>query len=1088
MDNRIQINKMSLEGFGPYYDKVTVAFNNNSNSYIANNEMGKSSLVNGILAVIFGLNRGQGEFSTMRFKNWQGPRKFEGEIQVEKNGDTYKIWRNFETHEIAVHVLKNNIWKEIVTGNHNPGARKANPVYEEKISELFNINSRELFMNTFCICQPIPEGKNLDNAVQELLSGGGADFQRVGEALLKELKEITRFTADRGVTTKNQTLDRDLEKLNKEIDDIKTKINVASTSLDSLDELQTKLAELENKIKNIQGKVKGKQDTLNAWTEWKRLREIYKNVRRDKVRIANGLFEAKRLQSELSSLENELKKDYPEFLYISDEQKNTINDLSNLCHKIGSFNKDKKVILENTLLWEKELSGLTSSLEDYPWLKFSEEPTAKTEIMKNIYKGLTIGWDTFRNKVDILKETDEKLDKDYKAFNTATEEQLERAKKYNQTILEQEVSINKLKGELELYLDKKRELDKKLEDFSIKYADIEKLGHLGKEKIEEKLFYLQREKEIHNKLVHGKVKGKSNLVPFIISIVLAVATSLMIGLDNPAISITAALFAALIGYFVTNFILNKSIGAEKNDVLSELAQCKAKLSEINGQLGSYSEENESSLGRLLELFRQRDDEIQRIEDLKAKIKEQQILDDIELQLKKSEEQYNSLKMLIAPIKEEFCDVELGYSQWLRLKEKADILRDEITEFAKLNYGSNPQESFMSNPKGHMVKGEIRDFALFIEAVTDIKISTIEELCNSDIINNRMWQQIANSAIEYKEIKDKIKSLKTKISHEQTRYDNILDQQLELSKKRDILYESVKEILEANNDLDEVKDRMSKAERIKGDAKGKAAELNVTLKQNGVVTLEDLDIKGIDTDAQLHSAFNDWKKHIEKFPALPAMDEEDDERINNLPKKIEGEINELTQDLSSLEDLRNNRRDELSRILGLSPTNIAMAELELKDKIKGKEQLELMADGITTAYKELTGAVEDYQLSFRNYLQDIVTEYYIEITNKKDRRVIINSNFEVTLEENEKPYDITSLSKGAQDQLYLSLRVAIGDLLAENIKLPFIFDDPFVNSDEERLSNIKTILSKLSQERQVIILSHREDFVDWGTPIQLTNAT
>ncbi|MGB4515861.1 MAG: hypothetical protein WBI64_08320, partial [Bacillota bacterium] len=84
-------------------------------------------------------------------------------------------------------------------------------------------------------------------------------------------------------------------------------------------------------------------------------------------------------------------------------------------------------------------------------------------------------------------------------------------------------------------------------------------------------------------------------------------------------------------------------------------------------------------------------------------------------------------------------------------------------------------------------------------------------------------------------------------------------------------------------------------------------------------------------------------------------------------------------------------------------------------------------------------------------------------------------------------DIAQLSKGAQDQLYIALRLAISDLLSSDINLPLIFDDPFVTSDSERLDKIGAALSHLGRERQIIVLSHNEDLRNWGVPVVLEHS-
>ncbi|NLG69521.1 MAG: hypothetical protein GX496_08180 [Firmicutes bacterium] len=82
-----------------------------------------------------------------------------------------------------------------------------------------------------------------------------------------------------------------------------------------------------------------------------------------------------------------------------------------------------------------------------------------------------------------------------------------------------------------------------------------------------------------------------------------------------------------------------------------------------------------------------------------------------------------------------------------------------------------------------------------------------------------------------------------------------------------------------------------------------------------------------------------------------------------------------------------------------------------------------------------------------------------------------------------------LSKGAQDQLYLSLRLAIADLMASDLRLPFIFDDPFLNCDDERLRRIRETLDAIAAGgRQVLLFSHRPDFTTWGEAATCTGAS
>jgi uncharacterized protein YhaN len=55
-----------------------------------------------------------------------------------------------------------------------------------------------------------------------------------------------------------------------------------------------------------------------------------------------------------------------------------------------------------------------------------------------------------------------------------------------------------------------------------------------------------------------------------------------------------------------------------------------------------------------------------------------------------------------------------------------------------------------------------------------------------------------------------------------------------------------------------------------------------------------------------------------------------------------------------------------------------------------------------------------------------------------------------------------LSGGAYDQLYLSIRLALGDRMLKGGKAFFIMDDPFIKSDKKRLQAQMNILKRISQ--------------------------
>lgn len=68
-----------------------------------------------------------------------------------------------------------------------------------------------------------------------------------------------------------------------------------------------------------------------------------------------------------------------------------------------------------------------------------------------------------------------------------------------------------------------------------------------------------------------------------------------------------------------------------------------------------------------------------------------------------------------------------------------------------------------------------------------------------------------------------------------------------------------------------------------------------------------------------------------------------------------------------------------------------------------------------------------------------------------------------------------LSKGTYQQLYLSLRVALMDLIDDEVsKLPIFFDEVLAHWDDERAENLMELLKVVSKERQVFMFTCKKD--------------
>ncbi|MCO6414625.1 AAA family ATPase [Siccirubricoccus sp. KC 17139] len=71
-----------------------------------------------------------------------------------------------------------------------------------------------------------------------------------------------------------------------------------------------------------------------------------------------------------------------------------------------------------------------------------------------------------------------------------------------------------------------------------------------------------------------------------------------------------------------------------------------------------------------------------------------------------------------------------------------------------------------------------------------------------------------------------------------------------------------------------------------------------------------------------------------------------------------------------------------------------------------------------------------------------------------------------------PCDVEGMSEGTRDQLFLSLRLAaVERRVATEGPMPFLADDLFVTTDEERLERGLSVLAELGERTQVVLFTH-----------------
>ena len=137
------------------------------------------------------------------------------------------------------------------------------------------------------------------------------------------------------------------------------------------------------------------------------------------------------------------------------------------------------------------------------------------------------------------------------------------------------------------------------------------------------------------------------------------------------------------------------------------------------------------------------------------------------------------------------------------------------------------------------------------------------------------------------------------------------------------------------------------------------------------------------------------------------------------------------------------------------------------------QLQEEYDALRLAMDTLTGANTVLQNRFSPQLSRRTAEIFHELTEGRYTAAALDRSFHLTARPAGDPIDrdIQLLSAGAADQLYLSARLAICELVLPLEKsIPIILDDALTNFDNERCAAALRWLKQAAAHRQILLFT------------------
>lgn len=191
-------------------------------------------------------------------------------------------------------------------------------------------------------------------------------------------------------------------------------------------------------------------------------------------------------------------------------------------------------------------------------------------------------------------------------------------------------------------------------------------------------------------------------------------------------------------------------------------------------------------------------------------------------------------------------------------------------------------------------------------------------------------------------------------------------------------------------------------------------------------------------------------------------------------KLNGEIEKQNESLQEVQSAAAQKQVQLEQLADSTTVfeakqNLANAQTQLR-----KASQEYLANLLAAKWIDRTLDIASNErfpkmlVSAREYLKILTGGRYVDLT--------LGKKLSVTRFDGKKR-EVKYLSRGTAEQLYFALKLAFIEQIKDQINLPILIDDSFVNFDDQRVDYIEELLNKISANNQVLIFTAQKGLVE-----------
>jgi len=306
----MRIERLVVGAFGLFNRGISLDFG--SAPFIVvrgDNESGKSTLMEAIVATIFGFANARDEDAR---RPWAEHDLYSCAVALRMDDSSLlEIGRNFQTQDVRVREARGDEITTIFSGKASPRSRLSEAKhYADLLHERLNLAEASLFDSSVFVRQE-QLATELGEGIRRVVSGsGGTDYERSLNALQERFFLLTK---NNPWSSRDKQNPRQIETLESQRNDIKQKLDDQRDAEQRLDELIGQRRQCEESIGTLKREIDETKQALDGVARLNQLKEERSRLSETEVSLRREIENVQNTKERIVNIERELNEKYPDF-------------------------------------------------------------------------------------------------------------------------------------------------------------------------------------------------------------------------------------------------------------------------------------------------------------------------------------------------------------------------------------------------------------------------------------------------------------------------------------------------------------------------------------------------------------------------------------------------------------------------------------------------------------------------------------------------------------------------------------------------------------------------------------------------------